>query len=137
MDSLLSKFPMILVWLKITDKETVMKRNHKKVWSIRIIDLFQREIPIQAYSVEIKDTKHESNEKNRNSFHINATVCRGGSRISQRGANINGDANLLFGQNFLKTAWKWRKLDRGRRCVDPPLYPWLTHMTCTDFVGSH
>ena len=29
-------------------------------------------------------------------------------------ANPKGGFNLFFGQIFLKTAWKWRKLDRDR-----------------------
>ena len=43
------------------------------------------------------------------------------------GANPIGGANLLFGQNVPKTAWKWRKLGRGGGLrpkfyyVDPPL----------------
>ena len=40
---------------------------------------------------------------------------RGGFRISQRGTNPkDGGTILLFGQLFLKSAWKWRKLDWGR-----------------------
>ena len=36
------------------------------------------------------------------------------SRISQM-----RDSNLLFGEIFLKTAWKWRKLDRDGGVVNP------------------
>ena len=47
--------------------------------------------------------------------------------------------NLLFGQNLLKTAWKWNKLDRGRKklyYIHPPLNflknEWLKHWCSND-----
>ena len=38
------------------------------------------------------------------------------SRISQMGSGNHkgGGTNLLFGQNFSKTAWKWKKFDQDR-----------------------
>ena len=45
--------------------------------------------------------------------------------LSEGGADPKGGTNLLCSQFFLKTAWKWRKLGRGRHVrfvyVDPPL----------------
>ena len=49
------------------------------------------------------------------------SMVSGGSRICQRGGrqSLRQDANLLFGQFFPKTAWKWRNLALGARPSRP------------------
>ena len=68
-------------------------------------------------------------------------VISGGSRISQKGEHQpEKGANLLFGQNFLKTVWKYRKLDReggaskillGRSVTGYDVYELLEFYSCS------
>ena len=129
MDSLLSKFPMNLVWLKITDKETVMKRNHKKVWSIGIIDLFQREISTQVIVLKLKTQNMKEMKRIGTLFNLKHQ-CTGADQGFPRGAQT---------YYLAKISWNCMKMKnigpRGR--VNQPLCPWLTYMTCTDFVGGY
>ena len=53
---------------------------------------------------------------------IHLSKFSGGSRISQRGHQPQGGStNLLFGQNFSKIVWKWKKLHREEGVPRAPL----------------
>ena len=50
--------------------------------------------------------------------------------------NSEGDASLLFNQNFPKTAWKWRNLVPTDASLDPPLGVLLKKMIFAETAGG-
>ena len=80
---------------------------HHFTHECKLVDLHALKLKSSYYSIKFDTNRFRSKYINSGKSSFSQT---GGGEV----ANPKGSANLLFGQIFSKTAWKWRKFDRSR-----------------------